>query len=94
VFAVVTWLVASVGFQIYAGNFGSYNETYGSLGAVVILLTWLLLSALVVLVGAAAELRARAGDHRRHHRVTCRSLPMVGGCSGAASVHLTSHLVP
>lgn len=50
--AVMTWIVASIGFQVYAGNFGSYNETYGSLGAVVILLTWMLLSALVVVVGA------------------------------------------
>lgn len=64
VFAVLAWIVVSVGFQVYAGNFGSYNETYGSLGAVVLLLTWLLLSALVVVVGAVVnrELeRERAG---------------------------------
>jgi membrane protein len=42
----------TVGFSIYVANFGNYNATYGSLGAVVVLLTWLYLSALVLLLGA------------------------------------------
>ncbi|MBK5224858.1 MAG: YihY/virulence factor BrkB family protein [Acidimicrobiia bacterium] len=50
--AVLLWLVASIAFQFYAGNFGSYNETYGSLGAVVLLLMWLWISAVATLVGA------------------------------------------
>jgi membrane protein len=50
--AVLLWLVASIAFQVYASNFGSYNETYGSLGAIVIMLLWLWISATVVLVGA------------------------------------------
>ena len=50
--AVVLWLVASIAFQIYASNFGSYNETYGSLGAIVVMLLWLWISATVTLVGA------------------------------------------
>jgi len=50
--AVLLWLVASIAFQIYASNFGSYNETYGSLGAIVVMLLWLWISATVTLVGA------------------------------------------
>lgn len=42
----------TIGFSIYVANFGNYNATYGSLGAVVVLLTWLYLSALVLLLGA------------------------------------------
>lgn len=42
----------TVGFSVYVANFGNYNATYGSLGAVVVLLTWLYLSALVLLLGA------------------------------------------
>jgi membrane protein len=53
--AVVLWLVASIAFQIYASNFGSYNETYGSLGAIVIMLLWLWISATVTLVGAEID---------------------------------------
>ena len=50
--AMVVWLVASVAFSVYTANFASYNKTYGSLGAVVILMMWLYLSAYVVIAGA------------------------------------------
>jgi membrane protein len=45
------WLVASIGFSIYAQHFGNYNKTYGVLGAVVVLMLWLFISAYVVLIG-------------------------------------------
>ena len=50
--AVVVWVVASIGFGIYVSNFGSYNKTYGSLGAIVIFLVWLWISNLAILLGA------------------------------------------
>jgi membrane protein len=46
------WLVASILFSWYVSNFGSYNKTYGSLGAMVGFMTWVWLSNVVVLVGA------------------------------------------
>ncbi|OHV10580.1 YihY/virulence factor BrkB family protein [Kushneria phosphatilytica] len=50
--ATLLWLVGSIGFSIYVRNFASYNETYGAIGAVVILLMWFWLSAFIVLLGA------------------------------------------
>ena len=51
-FAAVTWLMLTWAFGIYVSRFTNYNATYGSLGAVVALLTWLYLSAYAFLVGA------------------------------------------
>lgn len=51
VFAVVAWIIASIAFSYYVNNFGSYNKTYGSIGAVIVLLTWMYLTALFLLVG-------------------------------------------
>jgi membrane protein len=51
-FAAVTWLLLTWAFGIYVSRFTNYNATYGSLGAVVALLTWLYLSAYAFLVGA------------------------------------------
>jgi membrane protein len=61
VFAMVLWVVASLAFQFYTANLGSYNETYGALAAVVILLLWLMISCLCVLLGAHinAEMEAQ-----------------------------------
>lgn len=50
--ATVLWLALSYGFSTYVQNFGSYDETYGSLAAVVILLLWLFLTVLTILLGA------------------------------------------
>jgi membrane protein len=50
--ATLVWLGATFGFGLYVANFGNYNATYGSLGAVIVFLTWLYLSAYIVLFGA------------------------------------------
>ena len=51
VLALVVWILASVGFAFYVANFGSYNKTYGSLGAVIIFLVWLYISNNALLLG-------------------------------------------
>jgi membrane protein len=52
VFAVVVWLIASGAFAFYASRFGSYNKAWGSLSAVVVMLTWLWISSVALLLGA------------------------------------------
>jgi membrane protein len=52
ILAVLVWIVASAAFAFYVANFGSYNETYGSIGAVIIFLVWLWISNIAVLLGA------------------------------------------
>ena len=56
--ATMLWLLATVGFGAYAATIGNYNATYGSLGAVVVMLMWLYVSAYAVLLGA--EINAEA----------------------------------
>jgi membrane protein len=56
--AAIAWLVVSILFSWYAENFGSYNKTYGSLGAIIGFMFWLWLSIIVVLIGG--ELNAEA----------------------------------
>lgn len=52
VVALSLWLVGSIGFSIYTANFASYNETYGSLGAVVVVMLWLFISSYAIILGA------------------------------------------
>lgn len=53
--AVVIWLAGSAGFAVYVSMFGSYNKAWGSLAAVIVLLTWLWLSSLALLLGAELD---------------------------------------
>ncbi|WP_136683160.1 YihY/virulence factor BrkB family protein [Falsirhodobacter xinxiangensis] len=63
--AVLLWALISRGFVWYLSNFHSYNEVYGSIGAVVALLMWMYLSSFVILLGAAVDAE-RAAHH--HHQ--------------------------
>lgn len=62
--ALMLWALVSRGFVLYLANFGSYNEVYGSIGAVVALLMWLYLSAYAVLIGAAVD-----ADHVEREKI-------------------------
>jgi membrane protein len=68
--AAVVWVVASMLFSWYVASFGNYNETYGSLGAVIGLLTWMWLSTIIVLVGAElnAEIEHQTVQDTTEHR--------------------------
>lgn len=61
--ATLAWLAATAGFGFYVSSFASYNATYGSLGAIIVFLTWLYLTAYIVLLGAElnAVMERRAG---------------------------------
>jgi membrane protein len=52
VMATVVWVIASVGFSIYTSNFSNYNETYGALGAIVVVMLWLYITTYVIIAGA------------------------------------------
>lgn len=64
--AVVVWLAASGGFAVYTSMFASYNKTWGSLAAVIVMLTWLWLTGLALLFGA--EINAEAERSRELRR--------------------------
>ena len=74
VLATVLWLIGSALFSWYVANFGSYNETYGSIGAVVVLMMWLWLSALIVLLGA--ELNAEMEHQTERDTTRGRGQPL------------------
>jgi membrane protein len=64
--ATILWIGGSALFSLYVGAFASYDKTYGSLGAVAVLLMWLYLSAFAVLLGG--KLNAETEHRTRHHR--------------------------
>jgi membrane protein len=74
------WIGGSLAFSWYVSNFGSYNETYGSLGAAIGFMTWLWLSSTILLAGA--ELNAEAEHQTVKDSTTGKPAPM--GRRGAA----------
>jgi membrane protein len=58
---VVLWIVASVLFAVYVGNFSSYNKTYGALGGVIVFLIWLWISNIALLLGAELNAETERG---------------------------------
>jgi membrane protein len=67
VVAVLGWMIASTGFSLYVRNFGAYNATYGSIGAMIILLTSFYLASFFILLGA--EINVVAGVSEKREKV-------------------------
>ena len=67
------WLVASLAFKLYVSRFGSYNETYGSLGALIVLMLWFYLSGLAILIGA--EMNAEIEHASPHGKAPGEKVP-------------------
>jgi membrane protein len=59
--ALLVWIVSSAAFGFYVANFGSYNKTYGSLGAIVAFLVWLYISNCAILLGAEINAEMERG---------------------------------
>ena len=60
--ATLLWIIGSAAFSFYVSNFGSYDATYGSLAAPVVLLLWLWISGLIVLIGAEIDAELEYAD--------------------------------
>ena len=74
VIGCLLWIVASASFAFYVGNFGSYNESFGTLAGVIVLLMWFWISAFIILLGA--ELNAEMEAQTRKDTTVGKDLPM------------------
>ncbi len=74
IFSAVFWILLTLGFGFYVSKFGNYNATYGSLGAIVVMLTWLYLSSYVLLFGA--ELNAELEQQTAEDSTTSGGKPL------------------
>jgi membrane protein len=72
--AVAIWLMVSAAFAVYTAKFGSYNKAWGSLSAVIIMLTWLWLTGLALLFGAEFNAEAERSRELREGRPATREL--------------------
>jgi membrane protein len=84
--ASLLWLLTSLSFSYYVSNFGSYNRTYGSLGAVVGFMTWIWLSAMVVLMGAELNAELEQSTVAKHEEDwVSRSRKPIGKPTGSVT---------
>jgi membrane protein len=74
VFAVVVWLVASGLFAVYTSMFDSYNKTWGSFAAVIVMLTWLWVTAIALLLGAEINSEAERSRELRQGQPAERAI--------------------
>jgi membrane protein len=90
------WVGVTLGFRAYVQNFGNYNATYGAIGAVIVLLTWMYLSMVVLLAGGelASELHKGTGAVRTRAGLLIDGRISNGGPTDVPSVEHVERVVP
>lgn len=63
ILVTIGWIVTSLGFSFYVGNYGSYSSTYGSIGAIIVLMMWLYLSGIILMIGG--QINAVMGERKK-----------------------------
>ncbi len=86
--AVGIWILGSLGLDFYIGHFSNYNATYGSLGAIIVLMLWLYLTSVSILVGA--ELNAELWK-QRHAGLLAAQHSGVEGAADLGTLQVTQH---
>ena len=66
ILATVFWAILSALFRLYVANFGNYNKVYGAVGAVIVLMLWLSMSAAVLLIGDQLNVTVGEDMHQKH----------------------------
>jgi membrane protein len=68
IFATLGWALVSIAFSYYVNNFGSYSKIYGSIGAIIALMSWLFTGSIIVLIGGEinATIAYRKLDLEKH----------------------------
>ena len=86
VLATAAWILASLAFKLYLSRFGTYTESYGAIGGVMVLLLWLYISGLALLVGAElnSEIEHASTEGKDPGEKAPGQLPRVATESGAA----------
>jgi membrane protein len=96
VFATVAWTIVTFAFRAYVANFGNYNATYGAIGGVIVLLTWMYFSMLVFLIGGEinAELHQGTGAVASRPGLLYGGRIETGTAAGVTSVDRVERLEP
>ena len=94
--ASVLWVLVTLAFRAYVVNFGSYNKTYGTIGAVIILLTWMYLTMLVILAGGElnSELHHGTGSTQPRRNAVYEGRVVTTRDPGTASTDRVEHVAP
>ena len=82
--ATLLWVAASTGFGLYVSNFGNYNATYGSLGGVVVFLTWLYITSYVLLMGGELNSELERMQAEKQPELAPAAGPQPGAAVGEA----------
>lgn len=74
IIATIGWIITSLGFSFYVGNYANYSNTYGSIGGIIVLMLWLYLSAIILMIGGQVNAVMRDRKNALHMKDTSRSV--------------------